>query len=472
MQHATPITLPVPPAPERPLPAWQVYRLMRRNIIATWPRAAYEEMVVRRRLFGTDTLIVNDPGVIRHVLSGNAANYGRNITLVRPLRPSLRNGILLSEGADWRRQRRMLAPLFTPQHVARLLPHFAAAGAGMLARASGERVNLADLLQFGAVDAVCRALFSVSAGATGAAGLPALVREFLDDCARVTIWDLLARSETDFAWFSRGRAAFAARWFAAIGQVINTRDALPPGTAGRDVMQLMRDARDPEGGGALSEDEIAEQVSTLLAAGFETTARAMFWTVYLLAHDQAAQAGIQAELDAFPPARVQATADLARWPGLRRAFLEALRLYPTVPFITRQARGPDRLGDITIEAGAAVLVCPWIVHRHRRFWEAPDAFIPSRWRGREDQQTAPNFLPFGTGPRICLGAVFAQTEAMVLLATLLARFTVELDDDRPVLPQVVLTTVPTVEPWFRLHERTGTRQAVPATAASAGADAA
>lgn len=445
-----PLTLPVPLPPEQPLPAWQVFRLIRRNVIATWPRAAYEEMVVRRRLFGTDTLIVSDPTVVRHVLTGNAANYERPLSIRRPLRPALGNGVLLSEGDAWRRQRRMLAPLFTPQHVSGLLPHFAAAGAGLLGHTGGARVNLADLLQRAALDAVCRALFSLPAEAAGAAGLPELIREFLDGVGRITIWDILARGEGDFAWFLRARVAFAARWRAGIDAVITARAALPPGAAQRDVLQLLQDARDPQGGGALSADEIREQVATLLAAGFETTARAMFWTVYLLSFDSPAQAEIRGELAAFPPEEARTLADLGRWPALRRAFLEALRLYPTAPFISRVARGADRLGEIAIDRGAVVLACPWIIHRHRRFWESPDAFLPARWVGREEQ-TGPHYLPFGAGPRICLGAVFAQAEAMMLLGMLLARFEIVLDDARPVLPQVVLTIVPSVEPWFRLR---------------------
>jgi cytochrome P450 len=200
----------------------------------------------------------------------------------------------------------------------------------------------------------------------------------------------------------------------------------------------------------LSPAEVREQIATLLAAGFETTARAMFWTVYLLSFDHAALSEVQAELAAFPPASLRTSADLTRWPTLRRCFLEALRLYPTVPFLSRVALTPHRLGAMDVAPGTLVLVCPWIIHRHRRFWDEPDAFIPARWIGREEQ-TGPNFLPFGAGPRVCLGAVFAQAEAMVLLGTLLASFRPELDDDRQVLPQVVLTTVPAPEPWFRLR---------------------
>jgi cytochrome P450 len=463
-QLMTPVTPPVPIPPERPLPAWRVFRLMRRNIIATWPRAAYEEMVVRRRLFGADTLIVNDPDLVRHVLTGNPANYERPLSIRRALRPALRNGVLLSDGTDWRRQRRMLAPLFTPQHVSRLLPHFAAAGAGLLGSATGARVNLADLLQRAALDAVCRALFSMPAESAGAAGLPDLVREFLGGVGRITIWDLLARNEGDFASMLLERVEFAARWTAGIDAVIRARDALPAATARRDVLNLLRDARDPEGGGALEEDEIREQVATLLAAGFETTARAMFWTAYLLSYAPEAQGEIRAELAAFPPGAVGSLADLDRWPALRRALLEALRLYPTAPFLGRVARGPDRLGEIAIDRGAFVMVCPWIIHRHRRFWDAPDAFLPSRWAGRGEQPGA-HYLPFGAGPRICLGAIFAQTEAMVLLGTLLSRYEIVLDDTRPVLPQAVITTVPSVEPWFRLRQSAEASPVTPARSA-------
>lgn len=445
-----PVRPPVPEPPASPLPAWEVVRRMRRNVITTWPRAAYDEMVLRRRLFGADMLIVNEPAMVRQVLTGHGTTYGRPVALRRPLRPALRNGVLLSEGADWRRQRRILAPLFTPAAVGGLLPHFAAAGEAMVRGLAADRVNLADMLQNAALDAVCRALFSLPAEAIGAAGLPELLREFLDGVGRLRLLDFLARTDGDFAAFGRDRQEFAGRWCAAIDTVLRARLALPPEQAGHDVMHLLLGARDPEDGGALSADEVHEQAATLLAAGFETTARAMFWTVYLLSLDRAALAEVQAELAAFPPAGVRTPADLARWPALRRCFLEALRLYPTVPFLSRVALVPHRLGTIDVAAGTLVLVCPWIIHRHRRFWDDPDAFLPSRWAGREEQ-TGPNYLPFGGGPRICLGAAFAQVEAMVLLATLLAARTPELDDDRIVMPQVVLTTVPAPEPWFRLR---------------------
>jgi cytochrome P450 len=152
----------------------------------------------------------------------------------------------------------------------------------------------------------------------------------------------------------------------------------------------------------------------------------------------------------FPPELVRTLADLARWPALRRTFLETLRLYPNAPFIARAARGPDLLGTVAIERGAVVMICPWIIHRHRRFWDEPDSFVPARWIGREEQ-TGSHFLPFGLGPRICLGLAFSQSESMILLGMLLSRFEIELDDDRRVLLQVVFTTVPDVEPWFRLR---------------------
>lgn len=450
MDKVAPLVLPVPVPPERELTAWQVYRRMRRNIIASWPRPAYEQMLVRRRLLGVDTLIVNDPTIFRHVLSGNAANYERPTSFRRPVLRTLRNGLLLAEGKDWRRQRRMLAPLFTPAHFGRLLSHFVAAGACMAGGLSDRRVNFADRLQTASVDALCRALFSLPGEAAGASGLPGLMREFLGGVGRFTIWDLLARSDGDLNWFMRHRSKWAVRWFSAIDAVIEARRAQPPGGGDRDFLQLLMDVRDPEDGSALDPEEIQDQVSTLLAAGFETTARAMFWAVYLLSRDPAAQEEIRAELSAFPPEQARTLADLERWPTLRRAFLETLRLYPTAPFIARAARGPDRLGEFAIDRGAVVMVCPWIIHRHRRFWDEPDAFVPSRWIGREEH-TGSCFLPFGLGPRICIGIAFSQAEAMIMLGMLLSRFEIILDDDRPVLPHVVFTTVPDVEPWFRVR---------------------
>ncbi len=177
----------------------------------------------------------------------------------------------------------------------------------------------------------------------------------------------------------------------------------------------------------------------------------MFWTLYLLSRDLPEQARIRAEILADPPSA--SLADVGRrWPRLRRAVLEALRLYPSAPLLFRMALQPDRLLDVEVPTGAIVIIAPWIVHRHRKLWDQPDAFIPDRFAGKEREYLSGGaYLPFGAGPRICIGASFALTEASIMLATLLARHAVRLDDDRALEPRSMITTTPSIDPWFRLE---------------------
>jgi cytochrome P450 len=200
----------------------------------------------------------------------------------------------------------------------------------------------------------------------------------------------------------------------------------------------------------MSDGEIRDQTATMLAAGFETTARSLFWTLYLLSRDPAEQARVRAEVQADPPGASIADAQ-RRWPRLRLVILEAMRLYPPAPMLFRIATKPDRLLDVDVEPGAIVCVAPWIIHRHKALWDQPDAFLPDRFAGKEREYLAGGaYLPFGAGPRICIGASLALMELQIVLALLLERFGFALDDDRPLTPMSIITTMPDIDPWFRV----------------------
>jgi cytochrome P450 len=161
---------------------------------------------------------------------------------------------------------------------------------------------------------------------------------------------------------------------------------------------------------------------------------------------------MRTEIMAFPPERVSTLDDLLNWPRLRQTLFEALRLYPPAPHITRDAVAADTVMGEEVRPGTQVWISPWVIHRHRKFWEHPTAFIPDRFTGKPSPWTGTGtFLPFGAGPRICIGAAFAMAEAQIMLATLLARFKVSLDSARPVLPMGGITTAPSYEPQFRLE---------------------
>lgn len=447
----SPFIPPVPPTPDQPLsPMRRLGMLLRRrSIMATFPRAAYEDLIYQRRQFGWLTVFVNDPAAVHHVFVTNAANYERPVLARRLLRPLSGDGLLLAEDTDWRNQRRILAPAFTPENVSLTLPHFAAAGEALANDLGAGRVNLLARIRDAALDAACRALFSLPSDTDGTyRRMSALVREYFVHAGWIALWDMLARRESDYVWLQKERSDFKRRWFAEIDGIVADRRRQPSVGGARDLLDLLMQARAADGTPALSDKEISDQVATMMAAGFETT-HAMFWTIYLLACDPAVQDAVRAEVLAAPAAQVRTLAGLRAWPALRRVLMEALRLYPPFPVTARVARQDDVVGGVRIKAGTLVMLSPWIIHRHHRFWDQPDAFIPSRWIGREDRP-GEHYIPFGVGPRVCIGAAFATSQVMLVVATLLARYRVELDDPRPVLPTLRNATVPAIEPWFRL----------------------
>lgn len=445
-----PVIPPAPRQPPRDLPLLSLALMVRRNSLGAWPARAYDNMLVHRRFFRVDYFLINDPATARRVFSEGADRYVRPVGVQRMLRPSVGTGLLTVDGDEWRRQRRMLAPAFTPQHIERLIPHFREAGRHMLGEmGTGGRFNLANLLETAVVDAVGRGLFSLPLY-DRSSRLAGLLHSYFRGPAQATMWDFMARHEDDYGWRMRGRAAWSRTWFREIESLIAARRALPGAARDHaDVLDILFAARDPETGRPLSDDAVRGQVATLLSAGFESTARTVFWACYLLTRDPAEQEAIRAEIAAAPPETMRTLNDLKAWPRLSAALMETMRLYPSVSVLARQARAPDDILGHQVRPGDFVLVCPWVMHRHRKLWEAPDAFLPDRFL-KTDARANEAFVPFGVGRRVCIGASFATTEAMLLLAQLLTRFRLTIDDPRPVMPVATTTTAPDIEPWFRL----------------------
>ena len=445
----------VPPAPfvhPRELPMWRLVLETTKNSLGNWADSSFEALLGRRTVFGIDSLLVNDPKWVRHVLHGNLGNYVKPPAMVRPVRPLAGKGVLLAEGPEWKRQRRMLAPAFTPASVNLLLPHFAAAAEAMAERlATTPRVDLSATFHQAALDAVLRALFSLPAD-EGRSGLAPIVRDYLEGPGRPNIFDGFARAEGDFGFALARRRRFQKAWFEAVDTIIAARKAAPPTEAHADLLDLLLAVRDPETDAPLDDEEVRDQCATMLLAGFETTSRLLFWSSYLLTLDQAEQTRLRQEVAAFPPDRVKTLEDLQHWPRLKQVLCETLRLYPPVPVMLRRALGPDTIGEYEIGAGTLLWISPWVIHRHRAFWDNPTAFMPDRFAGKAAPWvTEPAFLPFSAGPRICIGASFAMGEASIVLATLLSRFELSLDSARPVLPVGGVTTSPDHEPLFTVE---------------------
>ena len=446
----------VPPAPAvhaKDLPPIRLLLGSIRNSLAIWPDYAFDTAFNRSTLFGTDSVLINDPEGVRYMMATNAANYVRPAALPRILRPLIGRGVFLAERDEWRRQRRLLSPSFTPNRVNILLPHFLAAADDLVRELDGQpHADLSAACQTAALDAALRALFSMpdqqERGRIGA-----LARHYVTGPGRPQVFDGFARTETSFAFALRGRRAFQKRWFSAVDAIVTARRSAPHDSGQKDLLDLLIAARDPETGEPLAADEVRDQCATMIFGGYETTARLLFWASYLLTLDQREQARLRAEVTAFPPERVATLDDLGHWPRLRLVLLEALRLYPPVPLLVREPREDDVIMGEPVRRGVQVYVAPWVLHRHRRHLQHPTAFIPDRFAGQPSPWTSGGaYLPFGAGPRICMGAVFALSEAQIMLATLLKRYSLSIESKRPIMPIGRLTIQPSHAPLFRLKD--------------------
>ncbi len=446
----------IPPAPAvhaKDLSPLKLLSTSIRNSLAIWPDYAFDVPFSRNKVFGIESVLINDPVGVRHIMTTNAANYVRPVMMMRIMRPILGQGLFSAEGGEWRRQRRVLSPTFTPHNVNIMLPHVIAAAKDLGDQLDGEpSVDLSDAFQAAALNAVLRALFSVSRPLERD-HIGNLVRQYVNGPGRPQVFDGFAKSETTFGLALSGRRAFQKRWFAAVAALVAARRQSPHAAGHRDLLDLLLAARDAETGKPLAADEVRDQAATMIFAGYETTARLMFWASYLLTLDQAEQATLRAEVAAFPPEHIRTLDDLARWPRLRLVLLETLRLYPPVPLLMRQPIEDDVIIGERVKRGAQVYVAPWVLHRHRKHWQNPTAFMPDRFAGQPAPWTASGaYLPFGAGPRICIGAIFALAEAQIMLATVLQKYTLSIESKQPVMPVGRLTIQPSDAPLFKLTE--------------------
>ena len=432
----------------------QFLRALRTNALLIWPNDAYERDVLVNRRLGRTRMLINTPEAIHRVLVENPSNYRRTSAAIRILRPITGYGVFLSEGDSWRHQRRTIAPAMAPRLIPMLARHIAAVAQETVASLRGRSnapLNLLQEMQFAALEIAGRSMFSLEMGAFGPE-----MRDMLTDYAtrlsQPHLLDMLLPASIpaprDFA-----RRRFQRRWMALIDRIIDARLASGEDAAPRDLFDLLRAARDPETGAAFTRGQLRDQVATMIVAGHETTAITLFWSLYLLAHTPGWQDAIAAETAGLDLGPVGGPGALASLVQTRAVVSEALRLYPPAFLMMRVAIGPDRAGDLEIPRGAVLMIAPWVLHRHRRLWREPDAFDPSRFLPSAPPPPRFAYLPFGAGPRICVGAQFAMAEATLVLAALVQSFHIALVDNQEVMPKPVITTQPDRAPDFVLSAR-------------------
>jgi cytochrome P450 len=424
---------------------------MRTSPISSWGQRAYEDDIIRGRFFGRSSFILNTPDAIRHVLVDNYENYTRTPAGIRVLRPMLGQGVLIAEGRAWKHQRRTLAPAFTPRAVTSLVPHMVAVTDETIAKlrtVGTAPIDLREAMQRMTLEIAGRTMFSFGMDRHGPV-LRDFVMEYGERLAHPHFLDMVLPlgwpSPQDFS-----RARFRKRWTKFIAMLMAERRAAGKneGAPPRDLFDLMGAARDPETGEAFSDEQLGDEVATMILAGHETTGTALFWALYLLALDPATQDEVAAEV-----ARAGGEIEIERMKFTRAVIDETMRLYPPAFLIARAATAADSLAGMPVRKNDIILIAPWLLHRHEKLWRDPGAFVPARFMPPAPPPDRFAYLPFGVGARVCMGANFALVEATLALAKLIGAFGVELIDKAPVMPIGIVTTQPDRSPMFRISPR-------------------
>jgi cytochrome P450 len=439
---------PHPPRQLKPVATWRGFFGERaRTSVYGWSQYAFETNYLRRNILGFRVHILLDPDMIQHVLLDNPANYVKPDIVKGLLKPIIGRGLLTSDGDLWREQRRIVAASFSPAAVDAQREKFVeAARLAMAGWRDGERRDMAAEATHTTMTIIALALFGGDPrliSATAMAHIAAAIEGFSE--ARMLA--LLRLPQVPLT--PKGRAGKRGQIYLrrTLAEVVDDRWS---GRIGGDFLSGMIDALrqrfPPDEARALAIDNAA----TFYLAGHETTANALTWTLFLLS----AQPGLQEELASEARAALgeEGKGPLTdRLPRMRLFLMESLRLYPPVPRFDRQALAADRIGDAEVEAGDIISIWPWLLHRHARLWDDPDAFDIDRFAEKGGRHRF-QYLPFGAGGRICVGAQFATTEALTVLAHWLSEWRF-VDAGHPVRAGGMVTLRPAGGLPLRLERR-------------------
>jgi cytochrome P450 len=406
--------------PDAPLPFFRLLRTAVRNPIEVWPRAAYEQPIVKIRRGRRHIVLVMDPEMIGEMLVDKADAFVKSSSMRRALQPALGEALLTGDGAHWRRQRRAVAPIFRPDRVRGFVDAMIAAAGATRDRwlaQEGLEVDIAHEMMRTTFDVIVAAMLSGVEG-IDVARVARDITTYLDS----TGWTIALSLISAPLWmpYPGRRKAMRARDYlrGELMRIVEERrrsDHQP-----NDLVTRLLEARDPESGQAMSDRDIADNLITFIAAGHETTALALSWAFYLLCLYPQAEARIVEEVETVTGGAPLAEAHLDKLVFTRQVLKEAMRLYPPAPIIARDAARDIELGGEPIAAGSPTYVPVYILHRHALLWDEPDEFEPERFEAAaEKARHRFAYLPFGAGPRICIGMSFATTEGVAILATLI-----------------------------------------------------
>ncbi|MGV6820673.1 MAG: cytochrome P450 [Parvularcula sp.] len=438
----------LPPLPVRASRPRRIAALLR-NPISMYTEEHFTKPLLSAPFGGQTFAQVMDPEIVQQVLQGDGTDFGRSIFVQRLLAPALREGLLTTEGQKWRRQRRAASPAFRQKALDALVPSFATAGQAMAKRLTaqaGTITNIHPEMVRATFDVIIDTLLQGSANPFPLDKTAKDVDLFLNTIARLSlpdvfpILDRVAPRQFFIPGYRRGMAAIG-RLRALAEEIVQRRIAVEDDR--EDLMGQLIRARDPETGNRLSPTELVDNALTFVGAGHETTALALTWTLYSLGHSPQLQDALAEEANAVLSDRDVTPADIPSLALHERVIKEAMRLFPPVPIIGRKVLNPVTLGGQDFAPGDNLAIAIYAMHRHHSLWDAPglfdaDRFLPEAEKARHRFA----YLPFGGGPRICIGLRFALMEAVTMLTYISRNLIICLPKGHRAEPHLTITMRP------------------------------
>lgn len=414
----------IPPNAKPSLQGYLRYlTIMRRNPLEIFTEANFEGFIQTSKVFGQRYALVHDPEAIRRYLVTNAGNYGLTQLRKDMFEPLIGNGLLIAEGDLWKNTRSALTPVFNHRNVrgfAPMMQKVVEREADELLARDGHPVAMSKAMLSLALNVLTACLFSGDT-AIDTDRFSQNLERLLNIAGMPHPLDLMSAP----GWlprFGRGEAnQIVQELREQVSAVLTARRQEERAEETGDFLSLLINAGVSEGN-PLTDELIIDNLITFLAAGHETTARTLTWTFYLLSKSEDATAHIQSEIDAASLESIPPEEWGKALPFTLAVIKESMRLYPAAAIFSRLALGPDRLCDTQIAEGTEVVTSPWVLHRHNRLWDNPNSFEPERFVGARGEAIARHaYLPFGAGPRICIGASFSMQEMVIVVAAFMAR---------------------------------------------------
>ncbi|PIB23279.1 cytochrome P450 [Amylibacter kogurei] len=423
---------------------WGVFKTLveaRKNVLSIIPELATLQPIISGRVAWVNWHMVMDPSAIQHMLRDNLENYPKSDVVKNTLEPAIGDSLFIAEGAHWRWQRRAAAPVFSPRNIANLAPIMGASADATCARLGdgSPRIDMYEEMISATFDVISDITFSGS-DVLDSDEVHRAIDNYIEQVGRVSIFDVIGLP----TWIPRPsrilQPSALKQTKAIANSAVRNRAASGPRDV-PDLLDLLMAGEDLKTKRKMNAAELRDNLLTFIVAGHETTALTLSWALYLCAFDPEVQEKLRNEAQQVLNGRTATAEDCAELTYTKQVLNETLRLYPPAALISRTAQSHDVLSDRDIHPKDTVMIPIYALHRHHALWDNPDEFNPDRF-GENANHDRFAFLPFGDGPRVCIAAQFAMTEAQIILATLISRYKFERIDGLDPKPVMVLTLRP------------------------------